>query len=686
MPAPSPPPTIDDPPPAPSIDNPSTFAALADAFIAWFATFVTQVQAAIVAVYGYATSSYGAALATADDRAQTQADRTAVATSRDEAQAAATAAAGSAGQAAGFSATSMTELAISTGLKTLNVGAGKRFADALFVSIKDSAAPATNWMHGAVVSYEGALLTVSVTSTGGAGTKSSWQVASSGPQGPSMSSGSLTGAINERRATVASHATTADIWAATGNVIEFTGAANVTAFPAAPQAGASRQLVCAAGITFTPSVNLLVPGGQPYTTIANDRVRVLAFTTTQFILAIDYANGPPASGGEVGDIMFTERAPSSKYLSARQVVLAQASYPALYSQVGLRGNNLAAGFGTSYGRAGSTVYYDKAALGKDGYGYFYFFSGSYILYGTNGATYETSYFGSSSESVVDIGFKADGSLVILTRNYSTSTATIYTAPAGSPASPTYRTSPGAQNTDVSGRIMRVNGVFICVVVASGSGGAYNFSITTSTDGDSWTARSTSGLTTSNNYSRPFIWYYGGTYYIAIGSDIFSSSNLAAWTKSAAPTYFSNQVVLYGDAVFIRSGNFLYRVSADLTGTVSAVNVANNPTGASLVDFVVLFNEVYFVGVISGQDALYLVKYDAKSLRYIGTTRTPDGGGGTPVSPVLVASETDNVIYAVFYNGSPRGAQHTPISYNRATQFALPDYGALTLPAYIKVLP
>ena len=39
------------------------------------------------------------------------------------------------------------------------------------------------------------------------------------------------------RTTVASHATTANIWTVAGNQIDFTGTATVTAFPNAPQGG-----------------------------------------------------------------------------------------------------------------------------------------------------------------------------------------------------------------------------------------------------------------------------------------------------------------------------------------------------------------------------------------------------------------------------------------------------------------
>ncbi|MEK7107238.1 MAG: hypothetical protein AAB899_03575, partial [Patescibacteria group bacterium] len=51
--------------------------------------------------------------------------------------------------------------------------------------------------------------------------------------------------LNLARATVASHATTADIWTVPGNQIDWTGTATTTAFPNAPQGGVERVLICA---------------------------------------------------------------------------------------------------------------------------------------------------------------------------------------------------------------------------------------------------------------------------------------------------------------------------------------------------------------------------------------------------------------------------------------------------------
>ena len=96
------------------------------------------------------------------------------------------------------------------------------------------------------------------------------------------------GAMNTARATVASAATTADIWAANGNQIDWTGTTTCTGFPAAPQAGVSRTLICAAAAPFTAGANMLIDGvtsGSTVTCAANDKMIVEAVTTTQFRLS-----------------------------------------------------------------------------------------------------------------------------------------------------------------------------------------------------------------------------------------------------------------------------------------------------------------------------------------------------------------------------------------------------------------
>lgn len=103
----------------------------------------------------------------------------------------------------------------------------------------------------------------------------------------------MTGAINTQRATVASAATTSAIWAAEGNEIDFTGTATITDFPAAPQAGAERILICAGACIFTHAGNISVQGAANHTAAAGDIVRVHALTTTTFRLTVQKADGTP---------------------------------------------------------------------------------------------------------------------------------------------------------------------------------------------------------------------------------------------------------------------------------------------------------------------------------------------------------------------------------------------------------
>lgn len=93
---------------------------------------------------------------------------------------------------------------------------------------------------------------------------------------------SLTGAINEAYATVASHATTAPIWTASGNVIDYTGTAVATDFPSAPQAGARRILICASACGFNNTATISTPGAANIVVTAGDVVEVIAITTTTF--------------------------------------------------------------------------------------------------------------------------------------------------------------------------------------------------------------------------------------------------------------------------------------------------------------------------------------------------------------------------------------------------------------------
>lgn len=115
--------------------------------------------------------------------------------------------------------------------------------------------------------------------------------AAADPSGRVLRAGdTMTGALNLKRATVASHATTADIWSA-GNIIDFTGTVTVTDFPDAPVAGARRHLICAAACTFTNNANIAVQGATNYTAAAGDIVTIDALTTSTFRATIQKASG-----------------------------------------------------------------------------------------------------------------------------------------------------------------------------------------------------------------------------------------------------------------------------------------------------------------------------------------------------------------------------------------------------------
>jgi hypothetical protein len=93
----------------------------------------------------------------------------------------------------------------------------------------------------------------------------------------------LTGAINDKRSTVAATATTTPLWAAgTGGVQDWTGTPTITDLPAAPQPGAKRTVYPAVGTIFTDNANIDVEGDQTYTVRSGDRIEIEALTTTTF--------------------------------------------------------------------------------------------------------------------------------------------------------------------------------------------------------------------------------------------------------------------------------------------------------------------------------------------------------------------------------------------------------------------
>ena len=194
--------------------------------------------------------------------------------------------------------------------KTFTAETGKDFAPGQTVFIADTAAPGTNNMTGTLVSYArdtSGIMVVSVSSKNGSGTKSAWSIGVSTVSGVTLVDNTFSGHQNFARATVASAATTSDIWRAAGNQIDFTGIATVTDFPDAPQAGATRELICAAGCSFTASADMLIVGvasGQTMVCVANDKVIVTALSLTQFHLHRIRYDGFPALAPKGGSVFY----------------------------------------------------------------------------------------------------------------------------------------------------------------------------------------------------------------------------------------------------------------------------------------------------------------------------------------------------------------------------------------------
>lgn len=272
-----------------------------------------RVQEAINSVLTAATAqavAAGASASAASASASAAAgSASAASTSASDAAASAVTAASA---AAGFAGTSTTSLLIEVAQKVFTTQAGEQYTVGIWVTAV-SAANSANWMFGRVTAYSGTSLTVDVQVTGGSGTYADWNLSLSGirgapgPTGPagSFSGGSLSGELNYKRTTVASAATTADIWTG-GNQIDWTGTVTCTGFPAAPQAGSERVLICAAAAPFTAGTNMLIDGvtsGQTVTCDANDQMIVRAVTTTQFKLSrVKYDGTPQAYDAELSAI------------------------------------------------------------------------------------------------------------------------------------------------------------------------------------------------------------------------------------------------------------------------------------------------------------------------------------------------------------------------------------------------
>lgn len=111
----------------------------------------------------------------------------------------------------------------------------------------------------------------------------------------SANGGDMKGAINFKRSTVAATATTTPLWTQpNGNIQDWTGTPTITDFPAAPQAGAQREVYPAAGTIITNAGNITVQGGANYTVLAGDKLIITAISTTTFYITVQKKDGTSA--------------------------------------------------------------------------------------------------------------------------------------------------------------------------------------------------------------------------------------------------------------------------------------------------------------------------------------------------------------------------------------------------------
>lgn len=194
----------------------------------------------------------------------------------------------------GLLATSTSSVAIGTGSKSFTIETGKTFVAGQSIMVQYTTTP-TNWMYGTVTSYNsgtGALV-VNVTSVLGSGTYAVWTVSLATPLVSSLGF-SMSGGINTARGSVAMHATTMDLWAQP-NIIDGTGSAvTVTAIANAPQAGAQRILYPIAGTVITHGATFSVAGNASYNTAAGDALVFTAITTSTYDVGIIKQDGTQA--------------------------------------------------------------------------------------------------------------------------------------------------------------------------------------------------------------------------------------------------------------------------------------------------------------------------------------------------------------------------------------------------------
>ena len=222
--------------------------------------------------------------------------------------------------------TSASSVLIGVGTKNYTASTGKQWAPGTPIQATD-AANVANFNNGTVTSYNPATgaLVMETALVGGSGTISSWNISVVGQRGPqgatgSISGGNLSGALNWAKAANVASAATTDIWSGAGNYETVTGTATITAFAAAPQAGANRRILAGGAFTLTAGANMVIKGvqsGISYTVAAGDEIDVYAETTTKFQVSITKGDGT-AMAGLYGSFQNTIRVSASGFFTARK--------------------------------------------------------------------------------------------------------------------------------------------------------------------------------------------------------------------------------------------------------------------------------------------------------------------------------------------------------------------------------
>ncbi|SFM00802.1 hypothetical protein SAMN03159423_4884 [Bradyrhizobium sp. NFR13] len=206
----------------------------------------------------------------------------------------------------GYGGTSATSLTIGTGAKALTTQAALAYTNGARVRATSSA-NTSNWMEG-IVTYSGTTLTINVDKTNGSGTIASWNLNVVGEPGAGdlSSANNLSDVTNKKSAkdNISVHgadvasASTIDLEAATGDLVDVTGTTTITAVTLSE--GHERTVRFTGALTLTHGASLVLPGAANITTVfgafavfrgyASGVVRCVEYTPAGGNLGVDPQN------------------------------------------------------------------------------------------------------------------------------------------------------------------------------------------------------------------------------------------------------------------------------------------------------------------------------------------------------------------------------------------------------------